>query len=142
MTATYWEIVQRIVAFKQGGRSRAEYGDVMITRLSDDLTARFGRGFQTSNLYQMRAFYSVYQNIFQTPSGKFDLSEMARQFPLSWSHYVALLGARKAETRNFYEAEALRGGWSARQLKRQMSSKFYESTLLSRNKAKMLTKGA
>ena len=41
----------------------------------------------------------------------------------------------------FYETEALRGGWSVRQLDRQISSQFYERTALSKNKAAMLTKG-
>jgi predicted nuclease of restriction endonuclease-like (RecB) superfamily len=38
--------------------------------------------------------------------------------------------------------EALRGGWSVRQLQRQIDSQFYERTALSKNKAGMLTKGA
>ena len=42
----------------------------------------------------------------------------------------------------FYETEALRGGWSVRQLDRQIDSQFYERTALSRNKAAMLRKGA
>ena len=142
MTATYWEIGRRIVEFEQGGKRRAEYGEVLLMRLSDDLTARFGRGFQKSNLYQMRAFYLTYTEIFQTLSGKSDLTTLAQRFPLSWSHYVSLLGAKSQEAREFYETEAVRGGWSIRQLKRQMNSMFYEHTLLSRNKAAMLTKGA
>ena len=44
--------------------------------------------------------------------------------------------------RRFYEEEALRGGWSVRQLNRQINSLFYERTLLSKNKAAMLRKGA
>ena len=44
--------------------------------------------------------------------------------------------------RAFYETEALRGGWSIRQLDRQIDSQFYERTALSRNKAAMLRKGA
>jgi predicted nuclease of restriction endonuclease-like (RecB) superfamily len=36
---------------------------------------------------------------------------------------------------------ALRGGWSVRQLDRQIASQFYERTGLSRNEAAMLTKG-
>jgi len=63
-------------------------------------------------------------------------------FPLSWSHYVRLLSVSKTEARAFYEAEALRGGWSVRQLDRQVSTLFYERTLLSKNKAAMLKKGA
>jgi predicted nuclease of restriction endonuclease-like (RecB) superfamily len=41
-----------------------------------------------------------------------------------------------------YETEALRGGWSVRQLDRQIGTMFYERTALSRDKAAMLTKGA
>jgi predicted nuclease of restriction endonuclease-like (RecB) superfamily len=63
-------------------------------------------------------------------------------FSLPWSHYVRLLSVENAEARKFYEAEALRGGWSVRQLDRQISSLFFERTALSRNKAAMLTKGA
>src|SRR3546814_13336828 len=37
---------------------------------------------------------------------------------------------------------ALRGGWSVRQLDRQINSQFYERTALSKNKAAMLVKGA
>ncbi len=43
--------------------------------------------------------------------------------------------------RSFYETEALRGGWTVRQLDRQIGTQSYERTMLSRNKAAMLTKG-
>ena len=59
----------------------------------------------------------------------------AHPFPLAWSHYVRLLSVRNVEARAFYEAEALRGGWSVRQLDRQISSQFYERMALSRKKA-------
>ena len=146
MTTTYWEIGRRIVELEQNGESRAEYGKQIIERLAKDLSERFGRGFQKSNLFQMRAFYLTYSDvgqpfspenvspeIFQTLSGK---------FPLPWSHYVKLLSVKSPEARAFYEVEALRGGWSVRQLNRQISTQFYERTLLSRNKAAMLEKGA
>jgi predicted nuclease of restriction endonuclease-like (RecB) superfamily len=64
-----------------------------------------------------------------------------RRFPLPWSHYVKLLAVEDPEARAFYEVEALRGGWSVRQLDRQIGSKFYERTLLSRAKAAMLCQG-
>ena len=69
------------------------------------------------------------------------LAGLAARFPLPWSHYVRLLGVRSEEARKFYEAEALRGGWTVRQLDRQIGSQFYERTALSRNKAAMLEKG-
>ena len=59
---------------------------------------------------------------------------------MPWSHYVLLIGkTRSHEARAFYRAEALRGGWSVRQLDRQITSQFYERTGLSRNKAAMLS---
>jgi len=90
----------------------------------------------------------------QTPSGisrkprgklpaiPFNLADVARAFPLPWSHYVLLVRrSRSPEAFAFYQTEALRGGWSVRQLQRQMDSQFYERTALSRDKAAMLRKG-
>lgn len=64
MTTTYWRIGRRIVEAEMGGKQRADYGDVVLTRLAQDLTRRFGRGFSKSNVYQMRAFYLAYRHIF------------------------------------------------------------------------------
>ncbi len=75
-----------------------------------------------------------------------DFSEFIRLlgdcFPLPWSAYVRLLSVKDEEARKFYEEEALSGSWSVRQLNRQIGSQFYERTLLSKNKAAMLIKGA
>lgn len=135
MTAAYWEVGRRIVEYEQQGEYRAKYGEQLIERLSFDLQNRFGRGFGISNLRQMRMFYLTWsgRTIHQTVSG---------EFPLPWSHYVCLLSIKDSEARIFYEKEALQGGWSVRQLERQVNSKFYERALLSRNKAAMLKKGA
>ena len=76
------------------------------------------------------------------PGSSVGLTDIASAFPLSWSHYVLLVRrSRSEEARAFYEAEALRGGWSVRQLSRQMSSQFYERTALSKDKVAMLRKG-
>ena len=80
----------------------------------------------------------------QPPAGEeaASLQAVATLFPLPWSHYVRLLSVKDETARRFYEVEALRGGWSVRQLDRQIGSQFYQRTLLSRNKAAMLRKGA
>jgi predicted nuclease of restriction endonuclease-like (RecB) superfamily len=70
------------------------------------------------------------------------LEALCHAFPLSWSHYVRLLSVEQPEARKFYEAESLRGGWSVRQLDRQVSTLFYERTALAKNKAKLLTADA
>jgi len=79
--------------------------------------------------------------ILQTVSAESTLAQVAARFPLPWSAYVRLLAVRNEHARRFYETEALRGGWSVRQLDRQINSQFYERTALSRNKAAMLKKG-
>jgi predicted nuclease of restriction endonuclease-like (RecB) superfamily len=164
MTATYWEIGRRIVEYEQEGEKRAEYGAELLERLSGDLARQFGRGFSRQNLQYMRQFYLAFSTgmIRQTASGKSELhirqtasgkseapSRISRvealmaAFPLPWSHYILLLGrTRSPEALAFYHAEALRGGWSVRQLDRQIASQFYERTAHSRNKAAMLSRGA
>ena len=165
MTAAYWLIGHRIVEFEQSGEKRAEYGIALLERLAEDLTGRFGRGFSRQNIQNMRLFYLSYPpgRIRQTPSGKLPVThrQLIRQtpsgtseaasaevgfddllaaFPLPWSAYVRLLSVRNGSAREFYESEALRGGWSVRQLDRQISSLFYERTALSKNRAAMLTR--
>ena len=166
MTAAYWMIGQRIVEFEQSGAERAAYGAALLGRLAADLSRRFGRGFSRQNLQQMRQFYLAFrkdqicqtasgisanaphERICQTPSGKFETASLEARiaalrevFPLPWSAYVKLLAVKNVRARSFYEAEALRGGWSVRQLDRQIGTQFYERTALSKNKAAMLTKG-
>jgi len=171
MTATYWEIGRRIVEYEQNGNRRAEYGEALLARLSQDLTQRIGRGFGVVNLSQMKKLYLIWpvDRIFQTPSEESPASKdpirqkpsratahanlrtrsatptlpkIATCFPLPWSAYVRLLAVRNEHARSFYETEALRGGWSVRQLDRQIQSQFYERMAMSRNKTAMLMKGA
>ncbi|AOS80648.1 PDDEXK nuclease domain-containing protein [Pseudomonas aeruginosa] len=160
MTASYWEIGRRIVEAEQQGKRRAGYGEQLMERLSTDLTAQFGRGFGVNNLENMRRFFLAYpvseisqtlsgklnnelpDEKSQTVSGKLSLAELAQVFTLPWSAYVRLLVVKDDQARRFYETEALRGGWSVRQLDRQIGSQFYERTALSKDKAAMLVKGA
>ncbi|MDP2599235.1 MAG: PDDEXK nuclease domain-containing protein [Deltaproteobacteria bacterium] len=157
MTAAYWEVGKRIVTVEQSGKLRAEYGEALLVKLSEDLTAKFGKGFSVDNLENMRLFYQASPHIVisetvsrkssnqksETLSRILELKELAEKFPLSWSHYVMLV--RRAKSRDalvFYHGEALRGGWSVRQLDRQMSSLFFERALMSKNKTKALAKGS
>ena len=185
LTATYWEVGRRIVEHDQGGEARAEYGQNLLVSLAKDLTAKHGRGFSKSNLFQMRAFFLGWE-IFQTPSGTFEaraicptlsgesptagilpapsaesagaiakpppeilqsvsaessFTILAGAFPLSWSHYVRLLSVDKPHARLFYESEAIRGGWSVRQLDRQIATQFFERAAKSKQRAVMLARG-
>lgn len=166
MTATYWEIGRRIVEHEQAGKERAAYGAELLILLSADLTKQFGRGFSVDNLERARKFFLTFTSAkksattlrISAPAGlapisatalrKSDGGEMiewlrdiAARFPLPWSHYTRLLRLRSSFAVEFYHAEAVRGGWTVKQLERQMNSQFYERTALSRNKAGMLVKG-
>jgi len=159
MTALYWLIGCRMVESEQSGKVRAGYGEELVERLSIDLSARHGRGFSVRNLWHMKAFYMAWRDpegrqilqtpsagsesrdILQTVSAESPIANIARRFPLPWSAYVRLLSVRNENARSFYETEALRGGWSVRQLKRQIDSQFYERTALSKDKAAILEKG-
>jgi hypothetical protein len=140
LTAAYWEIGRRIVEFEQAGKTRAVYGEALLSRLSNDLIAKYGRGFSRQGLQKMRAFFLGWE-ICSTASGKLEarakcstssdkseepksqtvsaessLPNIATCFPLPWSAYVRLLSVKSGNARRFYETEALRGGWSVRQL--------------------------
>ena len=143
----YWEIGREIVEFEQKGKTRAEYGEELIKRLSRDMTARCGRGFSEINLRNMRRFYLEFptkiqqtlsvkskksqtlpeksetksrkSEIQQTPSTKFEPR-------LFWSHYCELLKVEEPLARSFYEQEAIQNNWSVRELKRQINSMLFE----------------
>lgn len=127
MVQTYFEIGRLIVEEEQHGNIRAEYGKETIKKLSEKLTANYGKGFSVTNLKQMRDFYLTYQ-IRQTVSD---------QFTLSYSHYLFLMRIDNPDERKFYEIEATSSNWSLRELKRQFDSALYERLSLSKDKEKV-----
>lgn len=125
LTSTYWLVGQRIIEHEQSGAERAAYGKALLKNLAHDLTTRLGRGFSERNLEQMRAFYLAWPNP-QTLSAESKFLRL--YFRLPWSHYVRLLSVADAEARAYYEREALQGGWSVRQLDRQIATLAYQRT--------------
>ena len=120
---TNFEIGRHIVEYEQQGEARAAYGKELLALLAERLTAELGKGFGRSNIAHAR------RPIVQTASGQSE-----RQFSLSWSHYVFLLGIKKTDERDFYEIEATSQDWTVRELKRQFDSGLYERLALSRDK--------
>ena len=55
-----WQTGRYIVEFEQGGKTKARYGEQLITNLAKDLTRMRGRGFSRSNLIYMRKFYLTF----------------------------------------------------------------------------------
>jgi predicted nuclease of restriction endonuclease-like (RecB) superfamily len=128
MVQTYWHIGKYIVEEEQQGKTRANYGDFLITELSIRLTREFGRGFGIATLENARKFYIVY--------GLEKPYALRREFEpnLSWTHYRALMRENREEVRNFYEKESLKNNWAGRELERQMGSLLYERLAKSKDK--------
>ena len=91
MVRAYWEIGRLIVEHEQKGKTRAGYGDFLIKGLSEKLTVDFGKGFDPSNLWNMRKLYMT-----------FPILDAVRR-ELSWTHYRLLLKIENMEARGFYE---------------------------------------
>jgi predicted nuclease of restriction endonuclease-like (RecB) superfamily len=126
MVDAYWEVGRVIVEREQAGRDRADYGKRVVDRLSQRLREDFGKGYDRSNLFHMRAFFLTYP--------KFDA--VRRQ--LSWTHYRLLLRLENSTARAFYETEAVNSRWSTRELERQIHSLLFDRLALSRDKAGVL----
>ena len=125
MLNLYWNIGKAIMEIQQGDE-RASYGETILEKLSQKLTAEFGKGFSKRNLERMRKFY-IYFPIATTVSTQ-----------LSWSHYLELIKIEEEPKRNFYVQEAINSRWSVRELQRQKNSLLYERLALSQNKEKVL----
>lgn len=124
MVEAYWHIGKSIVE-KQGGETRAEYGTKLLSELSVQLTADFGKGFNTVSLRNIRQFYLT-----------FPIRSAVRS-ELSWTHYRMLMRVENEQARQFYLDECVKSVWSTRQLERQINSFFYERLLSSQNKGEV-----
>lgn len=142
MVYAYYEIGRMIVEEEQHGQNRAAYGKQIVQELSNYLAEKFGKGFSTTNLKQMRQFYIIYSQdqISQTLSDQFEnlpAVNTGRKFYLSWSHYLKLMRIDNVDERHFYEIESVKNDWSLSELKRQYDSSLYERLALSTNKDKV-----
>lgn len=122
---TYWNVGRYIVEFEQKGASRAKYGSSLLTKLSQMLRLRVGRGYSRPNLNNMRKFYLMYP-ICQTSD------------KLSWSHICELITADDPLEREFYEKECVACNWDVRSLHRQMESGLFLRLAASKDKQGIL----
>ncbi len=125
MVQAYWQIGRIIVEEEQKGKERAEYGSEMLKGLSQKLTKEYGKGFDESNLRNIRQFYIIFSNC------------DALRHELSWTHYRLLLRIEKENARSFYMLECISNKWSTRELERQINSLLYERLALSKDKNKV-----
>ena len=141
MVRAYWNIGKAIVDVEQKGEARAPYGARMIKELSHKLTQEFGRGYDETNLKQMRQFYLRFigagplTNHLESSAPKSGaprhLSRIQQSIrpELSWTHYRLLIRLEDERARKFYMNEAANQNWSTRHLERNIRSYYYERIL-------------
>jgi predicted nuclease of restriction endonuclease-like (RecB) superfamily len=112
-----------VVEHEQKGQARAAYGQRQLAELSKRLIALLGKGFDASNLRNMRRFYLTFP-IRETVS-----------LELSWSHYNELARVENPAARQWYLQEAISQNWGVRALERQIGVLYYERLLSSKEKA-------
>jgi predicted nuclease of restriction endonuclease-like (RecB) superfamily len=111
---TYWLIGQTIVEDEQNGNLKAEYGKATLKNLARQLTIDFGKGYDESNLRNMRTFYKA-----------FPIRDTLRH-ELSWSHYRMISRLDTAQKREYYIHEVLTNNLTIRQLQRSVNTLSYE----------------
>jgi predicted nuclease of restriction endonuclease-like (RecB) superfamily len=147
VTLRNWAIGAHIVRYEQDGADRAAYGERLLDQLSARLTTTGLPGMAARSLRLYRQFYLGYPRIRQTLPAEWDAAPAlaairqtasaesdnpdALALPperllerLSFSHFAELLRVAEPLQRRFYEVEALRGGWSVRELKRQIDTQY------------------
>lgn len=114
---TYWQIGWLIIENEQQGKAKADYGKGTLKSLATLLTEEFGKGFDESNLRNMRAFYR-----------SFPIRDALRH-ELSWTHYRLLSRLDTEEKREYYLRESIENNWNSRTLQRQINSLSYERVI-------------
>lgn len=113
----YWQIGQLIVEDEQGGQRKADYGKAVLKNLATQLTLEFGRGFDESNLRNIRQFYL-----------SFPFRDAVRH-ELSWTHYRIISRLENQSLRDQYVRYAIEEGWNTRILQRNIDSQYLNRVL-------------
>ena len=112
----FWEIGKHINIDILENK-RADYGKQIVSALTTQLTAKYGRTFEARNLRRMMQFAEQFSDF-----------EIVSALPtqLSWSHFVEILPMKTMEAKLFYLNESAQGFLSTRQLRKIISRKAYE----------------
>lgn len=120
----YWDVGAYLSALC----AKSEFGDKVIDQVAAFIAAESPsvKGFNRRGLYRMKQFYETYRDDqFVTP--------LVTQ--TSWTNHLLILsGCKSQEERHFYLALCAKEHYSKRELERQMSSAYYERTMLAKAK--------
>jgi predicted nuclease of restriction endonuclease-like (RecB) superfamily len=107
---------------------RAEYREQIVSALSAQLEAEFGRGFSRRNLFNMVRFAEVF------PDPRI-VQPLAAQ--LSWTHFSLIIYLDDPLQRDFYAEMCRIERWNKRTLGKKIGSMLFERTALSRKPEKL-----
>lgn len=157
LTVRNWLFGLQIVKYEQNGEDRAKYGTELLKQLAKGLCNANIKGLSDRNLRNCRQFYLIYPeisqilsdfeipvSIWQSATAK-SLRELKKKdykginprillSKLSFTHIIELTREEDTLKRSFYEAQAIQGNWSVKELQRQIGSMLYERTGLSSDK--------
>ena len=126
---TYWLVGRRIVEEEQHGEKRAAYGKTLLKGLAHHLVPLYGSSYSERNLYSMRQFFLMFNDIEILNS---------RVQNLTWTHFRKLLRVTDDNARYWYMREASREVWSVRTLDRNIASQYYYRLLQSPKKEEVI----
>lgn len=102
---------------------RAEYGQKIISNLSNQLQSEYGRGYDKTSISRMIKFAKLF------PDQKI-VATLSQQ--LSWSQVIQLIAIPDELKRNFYAEMCRLESWDVRTLKNKINSMLFERTALSK----------
>ncbi len=145
-TMRNWLVGYYIVEFEQHGEDRAQYGQNLLKRLEESVN-RYG--MNVTLFKNSRRFYLLYPQMVvnvigsttksPTVSDKFVTHGEVLISKLSFSHICEIMTIDDPLVRYFYEQECIRGTWSVRELRRQITTNLHVRIGLSKDPEKMLS---
>ena len=130
LTIRNWKLGERIARENLDEKGKAEYGKQVITSLATILTEKYGKGLDFSSLYKYIKFYQCFPDILGAVSPKSGKVDAASPKLLPWTLYRELIRVEDAESRKWYEQEAIREVWSSRTLHRNISSQYIKNPVV------------
>lgn len=121
---TYWNIGKLIID-AQGGKDKAKYGDALLKKWSNELSLKYGKGYNYTNMKRFRQFFL-----------SFPLGEVAN---LSWSQIRILLPIKDENKRNYYINMCNKNNLSKRDLEKVIKTNSYERLLNKPDKIDIVT---
>lgn len=157
-TLRNWLIGCYIVEYEQKGCDRAKYGDRLLKRLEESVNTK---GLNLTLFKNSRRFYLLYpqigvlfgksptasdfleaeranDRISPTASDEFITPSQVILTKLSFSHITEIMTQDDPLARFFYETECIKGTWSVKELRRQISTNLYFRSGVSKDPKKLL----